>query len=620
IKQNTLDNANYNIAYTSADLTIGQLAVTVTADAQSKTYGELDPALTFVSVPAVGSTLPNGEVIAFTGKLSRDAGETVGNYAIKQNTLDNANYNIAYTSADLTIGQLEVTVTADAMSKTYGELDPALTFVSNPAVGTVLANGEVIAFTGALSRDPGETVGNYAIRQNTLDNANYNIAYTSADLTIGQLAVTVTADAKRKYCGQIDPTLTFVSDPAIGTILINGEVIGFSGAIDRMPGEDVGSHTILQGSLENTNYAITYIPAILSIAPVAIDASASSQPVAVGSSATLRATVVDENNLPIEGVAVTFIVTSYDENNQEQLERESTVHTNTNGIAAIPNVSVPEVKVYKVTAMAGEGCSESVAYLPVYDPSAGFVTGGGWFWSPEGTLAAAPTAVGKANFGFNAKYKKGNKEVDGHTEFHFKAGELKFNSSSHDAMTLVIANFKATYKGKGSINGEPGYAFMVSVIDGDVKAKGDPDLFRIKIWVDGSPSDVVYDNQLGVDENADATTLLGGGSIVIHEVKNNRKTAEIAVAPNTVTSSFLAYPNPFTDRLKFEFSSPVTTTARLDMYDANGRLVKVVFDQPVEAGVNYNAEFAPNSNMSNLYIYRLTMGSEVINGKAMYTR
>ncbi|MCF1753403.1 MBG domain-containing protein, partial [Mariniradius sediminis] len=105
-----------------------------------------------VSVPAVGSTLANGEVVGFTGALDRAAGENVGTYAINQNTVANGNYAISYTGALLTINQLAVTVTADAKSKTYGDVDPALTFVSVPAVGSTLANGEVVGFTGALDR------------------------------------------------------------------------------------------------------------------------------------------------------------------------------------------------------------------------------------------------------------------------------------------------------------------------------------------------------------------------------------------------------------------------------------------------------------------------------------
>jgi len=154
---------NYTIFLVGFDFSITPLAVTVTADSKSKVYGEVDPALTFVSVPAVGSTLANGEKITFTGVLSRVAGENVGTYAINQHTVDNSNYTITYTGTDLEITPLAVTVTADSKSKIYGEVDPALTFVSVPAVGTTLANGEVITFTGALSRVTGENVGRYAI-------------------------------------------------------------------------------------------------------------------------------------------------------------------------------------------------------------------------------------------------------------------------------------------------------------------------------------------------------------------------------------------------------------------------------------------------------------------------
>ena len=274
IRQNTLDNANFDITYTAADLTIGQLAVAVNADAKNKTYGDIDPALTFVSAPAVGTTLANGEVITFSGELSRVEGENVGDYAIKQNTLDNANFDITYTAADLTIGQLAVAVNADAKNKTYGDIDPALTFVSAPAVGTTLANGEVIAFNGELNRVAGENVGDYAIRQNTLDNANFDITYTAADLTIGQLAVAVNADAKNKTYGDIDPALTFVSAPAVGTTLANGEVITFSGELSRVEGENVGDYAIKQNTLDNANFDITYTAADLTIGQLAVAVNA----------------------------------------------------------------------------------------------------------------------------------------------------------------------------------------------------------------------------------------------------------------------------------------------------------------------------------------------------------
>ena len=46
-------------------------------------------------------------------------------------------------------------------------------------------------------------------------------------------------------------------------------------------------------------------------------------------------------------------------------------------------------------------------------------------------------------------------------------------------------------------------------------------MFRIKIWEETNGiEDIIYDNQPGDLDDADATTEIGGGSIVIHKAKN----------------------------------------------------------------------------------------------------
>jgi hypothetical protein len=72
------------------------------------------------------------------------------------------------------------------------------------------------------------------------------------------------------------------------------------------------------------------------------------------------------------------------------------------------------------------------------------------------------------------------------------------------------------YKGTGTINGEGNYGFMLISIDEALTPSTDVNLFRIKIWDKGT-GEVIYDNQMGDEEDADPTTELGGGSIVIHE-------------------------------------------------------------------------------------------------------
>jgi hypothetical protein len=49
-----------------------------------------------------------------------------------------------------------------------------------------------------------------------------------------------------------------------------------------------------------------------------------------------------------------------------------------------------------------------------------------------------------------------------------------------------------------------------------VRGGGGADKFRIKIWDKVNSNIIVYDNQLGVSDDSNPTTTLGGGSIVIH--------------------------------------------------------------------------------------------------------
>ena len=94
-----------------------------------------------------------------------------------------------------------ITVTPDAVSKTYGADDPVLTYGVSGAV-----NSETPAFTGALARAEGKNVGDYAINQGTLALAdkdtfkagNYKLKFTSkVNLTITKAKPEITAASKQ---------------------------------------------------------------------------------------------------------------------------------------------------------------------------------------------------------------------------------------------------------------------------------------------------------------------------------------------------------------------------------------------------------------------------------------
>jgi hypothetical protein len=146
--------------------------------------------------------------------------------------------------------------------------------------------------------------------------------------------------------------------------------------------------------------------------------------------------------------------------------------------------------------------------LVVYDPSGGFVTGGGWIDSPAGAYVSDPSLVSEANFGFVSKYKRGASTPTGNTTFVFKMAGLEFHSSSYDWLVVNQGGANAQFKGIGTVSDEGGYQFMVWAGDG---GKNDYDRFRIKLWEeDGAGNEsVIYDN--GPDQPID------GGSIVIHK-------------------------------------------------------------------------------------------------------
>jgi hypothetical protein len=268
ILRGTLDNTNYDITYTGALLTITQRPITVTADTLSKEFGAADPALTFT---VTTGSLVSGD--ALTGSLSRVSGETVGAYAIAQDTLTNSNYAITYVPANLSVTRRAITVTVDAQSKEYGATDPVLTHVVT--TGSLVIGDSL---TGSLARVGGEDVGTYAIGQGTLANSNYNITYVGADLSITQRPITVTAAAATKQYGESDPT--FTHSVTTGELVVGDALTGVLG---RASGENVGDREITIGTLANANYAITFVPANVTITQRPITVTADDQTKVFGS-------------------------------------------------------------------------------------------------------------------------------------------------------------------------------------------------------------------------------------------------------------------------------------------------------------------------------------------------
>ena len=211
------------------------------------------------------------------------------------------------------------------------------------------------------------------------------------------------------------------------------------------------------------------------------------------------------------GSPIAFDGTGSSDPDSDPLTYAWTYGDSNTGTGATPTHAYAAAGIYPVCLTVNDGKLDSdqvCTYAVVYDPSAGFVTGGGCIDSPAGAYVPDPLLAGKANFGFVSKYKKGVSTPTGNTEFQFHAGDLNFHSSSYDWLVVTGSNY-ARFKGSGTINndldpnGDP-YKFMLWAGDG-------PDTFRIKIWYEDSGEVVVYDN--GFDQ------AIAGGQIVIHTKK-----------------------------------------------------------------------------------------------------
>jgi MBG domain (YGX type) len=177
-----LTSGNYTIGYVDGGLTVTPRAITVTADAQSRVYGDSNPALAY---NIGGAGLVNNDTLIGGLATSATPASNVGSYAIAQNTLSaSANYVLTYIGANLRVTPRPITVSADPQSRGFVDANPLLTYQVG---GRGLVNGDTLSGTLATSAMTNSDPGDYAITQNTVinaNNANYAIAYVGANLTV----------------------------------------------------------------------------------------------------------------------------------------------------------------------------------------------------------------------------------------------------------------------------------------------------------------------------------------------------------------------------------------------------------------------------------------------------
>ena len=273
ISKGTLSvNDNYQMTFENSSnisLTITRKQITIKAKNLEKIYGELDPALTY----DVTGLEPGDYLI---GSLERGDQEDAGVYtnSIVQGTLtnaNNANYDIVFTPGTFTINKRVVSILINNKSKVYGQDDPEFDFMVNTVTPLVRNDTIATAFTGTLAREDStnQNVGKYKIGIGTLESANYTIIPADGEMTITKKPITLMAYDKVQVYGNDEIPLTFgltdESSMAYGENILDQNVI--SGYIARENGIEVGEYEISKGTLESSNYNITFINGTYAITP-----------------------------------------------------------------------------------------------------------------------------------------------------------------------------------------------------------------------------------------------------------------------------------------------------------------------------------------------------------------
>jgi hypothetical protein len=195
----------------------------------SSSGGSGTGAITWSVGASTGCTISNGTTL--TNILAS------GTCQVTATKAADANYNAATSSPiTVTLTPKNITVTAIAATKVFGNTDPTFTYAPSD-LGAI--------FTGLLGRVAGESVGVYAITQGSLSaGVNYSITFVSADLTITQAtsSVIVSCPASETYTGSaITPcsasyltsdglngssTVTYANNVNVGTAIASSTYAG----------------------------------------------------------------------------------------------------------------------------------------------------------------------------------------------------------------------------------------------------------------------------------------------------------------------------------------------------------------------------------------------------------
>ena len=266
--------ANYNLTLQNGALTVTKAALTADANDQSRSYGLVNPALTITYTGFV-----NGDnastIIAPTAITTATASSATGTYPITLSGGSAANYNLTLQGGTLTVTKAALTADANDQSRSYGQVNPALTITY-----TGFVNGDnastIIAPTASTTATASSAAGTYPITLSGGSAVNYNLTLQSGTLTITKGALTAKADDQSKAYGQGNPAFTISY-----TGFVNGDnasaITTPTASTTATASSAAGTYPITLSGGSAANYNLMLQGGTLTVTKVALIADANDQ-------------------------------------------------------------------------------------------------------------------------------------------------------------------------------------------------------------------------------------------------------------------------------------------------------------------------------------------------------
>jgi hypothetical protein len=116
-------------------------------------------------------------------------------------------------------------------------------------------------------------------------------------------------------------------------------------------------------------------------------------------------------------------------------------------------------------------------------------------------------------------------------------------------------------------------------------------------------------------DNACNTTLENWNPLVAYKASTCVGYDSLENNSSTTAFNAIAYPNPFSEQLTFEWVTPGTEQVKVELLDQFGNVVKTVYSDRSESGFSYHKEISASAMYPGIYYYRVTASGKTRLGK-----